>query len=125
MKYLYFISFALVYALVQLLEQINAVPFQWMSFYLTDLCAMPLVLGLLLLILRLTQHKYLRLPIWFILSITAYWTVYFEYYLPLQHSQYTADLLDGIMYFVGSLTFIFWQKNYQPSSPLKKQIQQT
>lgn len=125
MKYLYFISFAFVYSLVQLLEQINAVPFQWMSFYLTDLCAMPLVLGFLLLILRLTQHKYLRLPIWFILSITAYWTVYFEYYLPLQHSQYTADLLDGIMYFIGSLTFIFWQKNYLPNSPLKKQIQQT
>ena len=118
MKFIYFIFFALLYLLIRLLEVYDLIPFDWISFYLTDLCAMPLVLGVLLFVLLKLKKDKCRLPIWFIIGMTVYWSFYFEYYLPNQNERYTADSLDVVMYFVGSLTFILWQFRFQkPKKP--------
>lgn len=113
MKYIYFLYFALVYLVIRFAEYFEFPINSLLTNYITDLCAMPLVFGLLLLILlKINKDKY-RLPLWFILGMTAYWSFYFEYYLPLQNKIYTADLVDVGMYCVGSLSFILWQKKYQ------------
>ena len=122
MKYLYFLFFASVYLGVRALEYSGQVPYKWMSFYLTDLCAMPLLLGFLFLAMKVLKKNMKVLPLWFIAGMTVYWSIYFEYYLPLQNSKFTADYLDVIMYCLGSLSFVLWQNRFQK---INKQTQQT
>ena len=124
MKYLYFIFFGFVYSSIRLLEFYDAVPFNWLSFYLTDLCAMPLVFGVLLLVMSLVKKNKRYLPIWFVVGMTAYWCIYFEYYLPSTNSKFTGDWLDVLMYSLGSISFILWQIKYQGLVLLNKQTQQ-
>lgn len=125
MKYLYFIFFILLYALVRCLEAFDLIPYNWISFFITDLCAMPLVLGILLFIAHKLRPSIVKFPVWFILGMTIYWSIYFEYYLPKQSSQFTGDWIDVLMYFIGSFSFVGWQAKYGKAEMINTQTQQT
>lgn len=82
-----------------------------LRWYLTDLLFVPaMCLFGLIILRRLKNDRFLRIPwynVW--LQVLAV-SVYFEWYLPSQNSQYTSDPLDVAMYFIGGLLFILVQK---------------
>lgn len=83
----------------------------WIENYGTDLLCMPIILTLVLVGVRLIKKDdQLVLPLFSILIITIFWSVYFEYYLPQKSDGHTADIWDVVMYTTGSVAFIVWQK---------------
>lgn len=71
---------------------------------------MPVVLTISLKVVHLvTKDISLRLPLALVLTLTLFYAVYFEYYMPLVESRYTADWLDVVMYFAGALIFYVLQ----------------
>ncbi|MDT0643008.1 hypothetical protein RM553_09235 [Zunongwangia sp. F363] len=71
---------------------------------------MPVVLGICLKTVQwLKQDKQLNLKILPILSLTVFYSLYFELLLPEIMSRYTADFLDVIMYFSGAVLFFLMQ----------------
>lgn len=81
-------------------------------FYLNDFLIIPIVLTSCLLVVRyLKGNQNLRLSIVQILYITAMYSILFEYWFPIFHSRYTADVFDVVMYFSGGTLFYFLQKN--------------
>lgn len=82
----------------------------WVLFYGKDFLCMPIVLTICLFVAqRIKKNRKLRLSLFSILSLTAFYSIYFELYLPEVHSRYTADVIDVLMYFMGSLLFYFLQ----------------
>lgn len=78
--------------------------------YLADLLCMPIVLSIILFFIRwVKKDEGKKLSIGTIMLICLYWMIYFEYYLPMNDTQYTSDIGDVILYFVGALSFIYWQ----------------
>lgn len=91
----------------------------WVRFYAADFLCMPIVLSICLLLIRkLKQKPNLQLPLFSILSLTAFYSLYFEVYLPPRSPRYTADNIDVFMYFSGAILFYIIQK--QSTSTLEK-----
>lgn len=79
--------------------------------YLNDLFCMPLVLGALTFIVRkLKNNPRFKLPFGFIFSLSSYYAVFFEYYLPRTNTRYTSDWLDVALYFIGGMLFYLYQR---------------
>jgi hypothetical protein len=51
----------------------------------------------------------MRLSLFSIFSLTTFYAIYFEIYLPKVEPRYTGDVLDVVMYVAGSLLFYFLQ----------------
>ncbi len=67
---------------------------------------MPIVLTLCLFGIRVIHKKeHLELNGFMIISMTLFYAVLFELILPKYSTNYTADLLDVMMYFFGTLFF--------------------
>lgn len=82
----------------------------WVVGYVNDFLCMPIVLTICLKAAQLvTRNKILMLPLLPILTLTTFYAVYFELYLPKVNPRYTADFLDVVMYFSGSFLFYFLQ----------------
>lgn len=82
----------------------------WVRFYVNDFLCMPIVLTICLSVVHWIKHdKSIRLSLFTILSLTAVYALYFEIYLPKIEPRYTADILDVVMYFSGSMLFYFLQ----------------
>ena len=80
--------------------------------YANDLLCLPLVLAAIAFaIRRLKKDPNFKFPLVFVLIMAAYYSVYFEYYLPKNNPRYTADYMDVIVYFCGSLAFYFYEKS--------------
>lgn len=83
----------------------------WVVFYLADFLVMPIVLAIALIIVRwLKKDRSIRLSLFTVFSVAAFYSVYFEWYLPEVNPRYTADIIDVFLYFGGSLLFYFLQK---------------
>ena len=83
----------------------------WVLFYGKDFLCMPIVLTICLFFAqRIKKSKKLRLSFLSIFSLTAFYSIYFELYLPEVHLRYTADVVDVLMYSAGSLLFYFSQR---------------
>ncbi|WP_147415810.1 hypothetical protein [Ulvibacterium marinum] len=79
---------------------------EWTNNYLNDFLCMPIVLFMgQFAIRKLKGNNTLRLPWPLILTLTLFYSVYFEYYLPRINLRYTADFLDVVLYFSGSAFF--------------------
>lgn len=79
--------------------------------YLTDFICMPLILTLCLVGVRLAKQlpQFILSPS-MIISMTAFYSVLFEYLLPMQSIQYTADGIDVVMYFTGAAFYwAYWR----------------
>jgi len=83
---------------------------RWVVFYVNDFLCMPVVLTISLKIVHLIKKDTsLRLPLALILTLTAFYSVYFEYYMPRVEPRYTGDWIDVVMYFAGALIFYILQ----------------
>lgn len=84
---------------------------QMINNYLNDLLCMPLILGAVTFITRyLKKDKTYQLSLFFVLFMAGYYSFYFEYYLPTVNLRYTADWIDVVLYFMGSIGFYYFQK---------------
>lgn len=91
------------------------------SAHLNDLLCMPVILSICLFLIRKISNKdALRIPLFSAFSLAAFYSVYFELYLPEVTSRYTSDVIDVVLYFIGA--FIFWL--VQRREPLSKLQQQ-
>ncbi len=79
--------------------------------YLADFLCMPVVLSICLFCVQfIKKDRKLKLPVFSIFSLFVLYSIYFEVILPPLHDRYTADPVDVLMYFSGSLVFYFLQK---------------
>ncbi len=84
---------------------------QWVNNYWNDLLCIPLVLGALTYSIRwLKKDDKFQFSLGFVIVLSSYYAVYFEYYLPKNNSRYTSDWIDVLLYFVGGLLFYLFQK---------------
>ena len=79
--------------------------------YANDFLCLPLVLGFISFgIRRLKNDNFFRLPLFFVLLMALYYSIYFEYYLPKINVRYTSDWIDVGLYFLGALAFYGYEK---------------
>lgn len=98
---------------VYLLQQLGVQLPYFIQNYLNNLLCMPLVLTICLIVLQYIKKNYwLTIPIFAIVSITLYYILYFEWYLPEVNSRYTADPIDAVLYIIGAIGFYFMQKRW-------------
>ena len=80
--------------------------------YLNDLLCLPLILGVLTFLIRyFKKDKFFTFPLAFVILLSTYYSVYFEFYLPKVNPRYTADWIDVILYFSSSIAFFLIQNN--------------
>jgi len=102
----YFILSIVLYAIVQLSRHYEFYLPEFLNNYLTDFLCMPIVLTLCLFGIRVIHKKeHLELNGFMIISMTLFYAVLFEFILPKYSTNYTADPLDVMMYFFGTLFF--------------------
>jgi len=81
------------------------------KFYLADFLCMPIVLSICLFAVQyLKKDKSLRLNLLTVLSVFVMYAIYFEVILPPLHWRYTGDIIDVLLYFIGSGLFYLLQK---------------
>lgn len=108
--YYVFFFFTAIFITVEWLRSINATVPDWVYFYLTDFLCMPVVLTICLKAVHLVKKdNKITIALYPILALTAVYSLYFELILPRISERYTADFLDVLMYFTGSLLFYFLQ----------------
>ncbi len=88
----------------QVLEKVFGVFIPVIHSYLDDLLCFPIVLTLGLAMYRYFSPNY-RLTPWHIWPTVIIYSVYFEWYLPQTSIAYTTDILDVLMYVLGSILF--------------------
>lgn len=89
--------------------------------YLNDLLCIPLVLGLLTYTIRwLKKDDEFKFPLRFIVLLSSYYAIYFEYYLPKHNSRYTSDWMDVSLYFLGGILFYLYQKESKKLNNVEK-----
>ncbi|MDR6782351.1 glycopeptide antibiotics resistance protein [Pedobacter africanus] len=83
------------------------------QYYLADLLAVPVVAGLSMCFMRyLTQNKNCILKSWQVIFILILFSISFECLLPLFMKRYTGDVVDVLLYCMGSL--FFWKVMNKP-----------
>ncbi|WP_157417805.1 hypothetical protein [Aequorivita capsosiphonis] len=83
----------------------------WIFHHLNDFLVIPMVATVCLYgVWIIKKDKSIRLNIFTILSLVALFSIFFEYYLPLQSYRYTGDIWDVVCYFLGGVVFYFLQK---------------
>lgn len=105
-----FIGMALVGMLIYILQRLEIPLPLIINNYLNDVLSIPLTLFIILGVVRTWRGKGYLLSVPMIISVVVYYSIYFEYYLPLHNSRYTADLLDVSCYCLGGILFYFIQK---------------
>ncbi|MGG7034282.1 MAG: hypothetical protein ACI7YS_03700 [Flavobacterium sp.] len=79
--------------------------------YINDFLCLPIVLGGILFVIRwLKKDDKYRFSFAFIIFMASYYSFYFEYYLPKNNVRYTAEWIDVLLYFSGSLIFFYYEK---------------
>jgi len=100
-----------VFFCVQLLKHFSIAAPKWVFNHLNDFLTIPLVATLGLHGVWLLKRDYtLRLNVFTIFSLVAFYSVFFEYYLPQQSHRYTGDIWDVVCYFLGGVVFFFLQR---------------
>lgn len=93
---------------------------QWVNNYWNDLLCIPLVLGALTYSIRwLKKDDKFEFSLGFVIVLSSYYAIYFEYYLPKNNSRYTSDWIDVLLYFSGGLLFYLIQKTSNKLNTLK------
>ena len=59
---------------------------------------------------KIKKAEQLTLPITAAVFVFAYWSIYFEWYLPGRNPNQTGDIWDVVMYAIGTTSFLIWQK---------------
>lgn len=86
----------------------------FVRYHLTDLLFIPAMALFALIFARLIKRdKKLTIPPFLLFFQTSIIALYFEIYLPFyssRASEYTSDIIDVMMYFVGAIVFLLLQK---------------
>lgn len=102
---------------VYVLQQLNVYLPPLINNYLNNLLCMPVVLTLCLVVLQIIKNNIrLTIPIFVIASITVYYIIYFEWFLPKINTRYTADPIDAVLYIAGAIAFYVMQKRWVKST---------
>lgn len=105
----YFVLLILLGGLVYLFQQLGvALPFLIRN-YLNDFLILPIVLWVVLAFLQEFKGKQALVSWPIAMLLVAYYSVFFEWYLPRFHSRYTADFFDVVCYFLGAGVFMAFQ----------------
>lgn len=107
----YILVSLVVFFCVQTLKYFSIVAPKWVFNHLNDFLTIPLVATVGLHGVWLLKKDYsLRLDIFTIFSLVAFYSVFFEYYLPQQSHRYTGDVWDVVCYFLGGIVFYVLQQ---------------
>lgn len=88
---------------------------EFFSSYLNDLLCMPVVLGICLFLIRkFSKNEQLKISLFSAFSLAAFYSLYFELYLPEITQRYTADVVDALLYFTGAFAFWLVQRKDDP-----------
>lgn len=97
--------------LVFLLQKNSYVLPKLLNNYYNDFASIPIVLSVSLWFAkRIRQNNELQFSFWQCMLFVVMYSWFFENYLPKINSRYTADMFDVLAYFLGGLSFYFWQK---------------
>lgn len=108
--HLTFFLFVAIFLILQFLLSLDIYLPNWVVFYVNDFLVMPIVLTICLKVVHLIKKDTaIRLSLFTIFSLTTFYAIYFEVYLPKVEPRYTADVLDVVMYVAGSFLFYFLQ----------------
>lgn len=104
--YLFFFYAVFIFLSINILSSANVDMPNWITAYVNDFLCMPVVLAICLKTVHyLKKDNAILLPLLPILTLTSFYTLYFEGYMPQVETRYTADWVDVIMYFGGALLF--------------------
>lgn len=105
----YFLLLLVLGGLVYLFQQLEiSLPFLIKN-YFNDLLILPIVLWIVLAFFQEFKGKQALISWSVAMLLAAYYSVFFEWYLPRFHPRYTADFIDVICYFLGSSVFMVFQ----------------
>ncbi|CAN5294506.1 hypothetical protein BH23BAC2_BH23BAC2_10860 [soil metagenome] len=108
--YYFFLVSLVIFFSILILGHFNILLPSWVRFYVNDFLCMPVVLTICLKVTHyLKKDSSIRLPLSLILLLTAFYSLYFEWYLPGVEPRYTGDWWDVVLYIAGSLVFFFLQ----------------
>ncbi|MCC9041667.1 hypothetical protein LNQ81_02980 [Myroides sp. M-43] len=105
-----FVAMALVGMLIYILQRLGIPLPSIINNYLNDMLSIPITLFIILGVVRTWRGKAYLLSVPMIISVVAYYAIYFEYYLPMYHPRYTADILDIGCYSLGGIIFYLNQR---------------
>ena len=112
LKRIIYYVMALTALCIFILQKLNVPLPSLVNNYLNDLLCLPLILGVLTFLIRyFKKDKFFTFPLAFVILLSTYYSVYFEFYLPKVNPRYTADWIDVILYFSSSIAFFLIQNN--------------
>lgn len=89
------------------------------SSHFNDLLCLPIILSICFFVIRsVSRKKNLQISLFSAFSLAAFYSVYFEIYLPEVTTRYTSDVVDVLLYFSGA--FIFWLVQQSEGSKILK-----
>ena len=95
---------------IYVMQKLNTALPSLIDNYINDFLCLPIVLGgISFVIQRLKKDNKYRFPFAFIIFMAAYYSFFFEYYLPKHNPRYTGDWIDVLLYFSGALAFFFYK----------------
>lgn len=110
LKHPIFYSILLLAVAIYVAQHLNLPLPNWMFFYINDFLCMPIVLSLCLVAIRaIKKSKTLYVPLFHVMTLTLYFTVFFEWIMPPISTRYTFDIIDIGLYFLGALMFYMFQ----------------
>jgi len=80
--------------------------------YVNDLLCVPIVLAITQKLIQLFKksHNYI-ISVKVIFFVVFYYSLYFEYILPLYKTRYTGDFIDVVLYILGGMIFYIIERN--------------
>lgn len=110
----YFIIVFIIASCIYTAQQLEIALPALINNYVNDFLCLPIVLSICCYLIRIVKRDtYFKLSLFTILSVTTYYSVYFEYYLPKVNPRYTADIIDVLLYFSGALVYYIMQDSRQ------------
>lgn len=83
---------------------------QWIYFYIPDLLCLPILLGFSSYLLKIITNRFNSFSLLQVVIAAMYTTLVFELILPSYSDTYTSDWLDGLMYFIGAISYYLFSK---------------
>lgn len=116
--YLLYGLLALLYILHQATIKFDVFISSWVHGYLDDFLALPLILFSILLLFRMVifKGKTYTIPYMYIILTWAFFSVYFEVWLPRKNNAFTADPWDMLAYGAGGILFVLMQKPFEKTN---------
>lgn len=106
----YFLSFTLLGLFVYFCQSVGIILPRFINNYLNDILCIPITLFIVWAIVRYLKGKHQNISVWMIACVVAYFSFYFEYFLPQIKPRYTSDPIDVGCYFLGGILFYIIQR---------------